>query len=150
MMGTNLFFWIVVFLWTTALITQAVLGWRAIRSHDLERHRHRMTRAAWMVIVFLVAYLIKLGILGGEAVETWPLRDRWVLYVHETFVLIMVVAGAWALVLARGFDVSLDLGGAATKSCLRHRWAGRVAIVCGILGLLTAAMVLGGMMHRGA
>ena len=65
------------------------------------------------------------------------------LYVHETFILLMLLAGGRARWLAR----SLPESGEPLRGS--HRLAGRLAIIFGILALLTALVVLANLTRHG-
>lgn len=135
--------------WSAALVNLAVVvgfalaGWRAIRRREVERHRRWMSLAIVLVVAFVVAYAGKVLVLGKEPLETWSRRDVLVLRIHESFVAVMVVAGAIARILARRYR---EPGFRRD----RHRWCGRTAIVAGVFAFVTAAMILAGMMQRAA
>lgn len=141
-MDAKLWFWVAALGWTSLFLTLAMLGRRAILQGDVERHRRLMHRVMALVAIFLVSYVLKVVFLGKEDLTLWSTLDLWVLYTHESFVLLMVVAGLTARFQARFYpDWAAD-------PRRRHRWAGRVAIVAGLCGLATAVLVVIGMVRR--
>lgn len=50
-----------------ASATLVVLGWRAIRAGDRERHRRRMVAAVAVSAAFLVSYLTRVALTGTHA-----------------------------------------------------------------------------------
>lgn len=143
-------FWALTFVWTTVLIALAFRGFVQIRRGDVAAHRRSMDRAILMVGIFVLAYVVKVIVLGKEGIQLWAPRERTILYVHETMVAIMLLAGGRARWLAR----RVGKGGAEARFHTRkhgkgHRLAGRVALVAGALALFTAGLVLLGMLARG-
>jgi len=131
-----------------------VRGIRAIRANRVERHRRSMAWASFFVVAFLVAYLCKRIVLGGEDLGAWTLAARLNLYVHEAFVVTMLLAGATAFVLGRQLASTRRVTQSAgdppppPQTLARHRLAGRVALACALLGFVTACGILGGMLAR--
>lgn len=154
-MNPKLLFWCWALVNMALVLGLGVRGWRAIRANRVEDHRRAMTWAGVWIAAFLVAYLVKVALLGGEAVDMWPGGARANLYVHEAFVASMLVTGGFALVLgrriARTRRVTHEANDAAAEPELlsRHRLAGRVALVCAAFGFATACGILGGMLARG-
>jgi uncharacterized membrane protein YozB (DUF420 family) len=146
--------------WSLALANMAVVvgfaaaGVRAVRRGELTRHRRCMTTAAWLVGVFLASYLAKRFWAGSEDLAIWSSAARVNLYVHESFVTTMLIAGATTLVLGRRLARTRSVTGrsedpAPTAAQLRrHRRFGWVAITAAALGLLTACAILAGMFGR--
>lgn len=154
-MDPKLLYWTVAFGNLTVALACALAGWRKIRQGELATHRVLMKASAVLVIAFLVSYLFKLMLLGREELGEWNPASVVVLRVHETFMLIMVLAGSTALILSRRVarDRRPGLDGVAVASDLArvrrlHRWAGRTALGAAILGLATAIPVLSGMYAR--
>jgi uncharacterized membrane protein YozB (DUF420 family) len=141
-MDEKLLFWAFSLFWMTLLVVIAFRGRRAVLRGDFERHRRLMHWAALFVAVFLVSYIAKVLFLGKEDLALWSPGDRLMLYIHETFVLIMVIVGGLARFLARLFP------GWGPGDHRRHQWAGRIAIGAGFFGLLTAALVFVRMIQR--
>jgi len=113
-----------------------------------------MTAAAWLVAAFLVSYLAKRFWAGTEDLAVWTLASRINLYVHESFVTTMLLAGATALLLGRRIARTRRVTGRAedpaptAAQLRRHRRFGWVAITAAALGLLTACGILAGMFGR--
>lgn len=144
-MDPKALFWTVALFFMAALVGLAFDGWRAIRAGDFERHRRRMRVATWMVLTFVGAYAAKVLLLGKEGLDAWTDSQILILRIHETFVALMLLGGGAARWLGRrlgdGFAADAGIRG-------RHRLAGRVGLVGGVLALVTAGMVLYGMFQR--
>jgi len=111
-----------------------------------------MKIAASLVGLFVVAYLVKVSLLGREDRSLWSAAELWTLYVHELCIVAMLVAGSAAALHARRFgevyDGSIPVPEARERDRRIHRIAGRVAVAASVLALLTAARVLVGMYSR--
>ena len=146
--------------WSWALLNMGLVvalggrGWVAIRANRVAEHRRSMLTACALVGIFLLAYLAKRALLGGEDRATWTAGARLNLYVHETFIAGMLIAGGSALALGRRLERTRRATGApgdpeAPEALRRrHRNAGRIALVCVALGFATACGILGGMLAR--
>lgn len=153
-MDPKLLFWC----WSLAnmalVVGLGVRGWRAIRANRIQEHRRAMRAAGGFVVAFLVAYLLKRAFLGSEDLSVWSAAARGNLYVHETFVTTMLLAGVAAFALgrrlARTRRVTQDADDppAPRELTARHRLAGRIALACAALGFATACGILGGMLAR--
>ena len=154
-MDPKLIFWTAALVNFSLVVACAAAGWWSIRQRHLKRHKRLMHTAAALVGLFLAGYVLKVIFLGKENLELWSRADVWWLRIHETIVLIMLVAGVTARVLARRFRHGgrLDPWRSAAgleRARARHRWAGRTAVVASLLACLTAAIVLAGMYARAA
>ena len=153
-MDPKLLYWTLALANMAAVVGFAALGVRAVRRGELARHRRCMTTAAWLVAAFLVSYLAKRFWAGSENLALWSPAARVNLYVHESFVATMLIAGAAALLLGRRIARTRRFSGRAedpapTPAQLRrHRRFGWVAVVASTLGLLTAYGILAGMFER--
>jgi uncharacterized membrane protein YozB (DUF420 family) len=148
--------------WSLALANMAAVlalagrGVRAIRRNDVARHRRAMTAAAGLVVLFLVSYVVKSLVLGREDLAVWSAAARTNLWVHESFVTGMLLAGATAFVLGRRLARTRRVSGRpedplpGPARLARHRRFGWAALVCAVFGLLTACGVLAGMFARAA
>lgn len=146
--------------WCGALLNMAAMfgfvanGVRQIRRGRVEAHRRSMVTATALVALFLGAYVVKSGFLGREDFSLWSVAAIWNLRIHESCVLVMLLAGGVALQRAwrmRGTRrVTRDPADAPTpEAALRwHRRAGWTVVVSAALGLLTACFVLAGMYLR--
>ena len=147
--------------WTAALLNMVVIvalglrGVRQVRRGDPLAHRRSMLTACALVVLFLLAYLVKRPLLGAEDLSQWSRGAVVNLWVHESFVAIMLVAGAVALVLGRRIATTRRVTGHETDSpappeiLRRHRRVGWTALVAAGFGLLTACGILLGMLLRG-
>lgn len=139
-----------------ALTTIAIAGVRQAKRGEYARHRRSMLVAAGLVAGFLVSYVLKLALLGREAVSTWSARDVWTLRLHETCVLAMLLGGVLAfrhgraLQRSRRFTRDPADPQPAASDVSRHRLAGRVALAGALLGLFSAVFVWLGMWSRSA
>ncbi len=153
-MDPKLLYWSLALANMLAVVGFAAAGVRAVRRGELARHRRCMTTAAWLVAAFLLSYLVKRFWAGSEDLAVWSSAARGNLYVHESFVATMLVAGATALVLGRRIARTRRFTGRAedpapTAAQLRtHRRFGWVAVTASALGLLTAYGILAGMFER--
>jgi len=150
-----------VLFWAGALVDLTIIGGlvahgiRLARKGQVEKHRRRMLAAAALVGVFLVAYLVKLSLLGREDLSTWSSPHLGLLRFHESCVFVMLAAGAAAglrVYRIRGTRrVSLRPGDPETpEPALRsHRRAGWLAAGGAALGLISAYGILIGMIERG-
>ena len=153
-MDAKLLFWC----WALAnmglVVVLVARGVRAIRANRVEAHRRAMLWAGLCVVAFLVAYLAKVALLGGEDRSLWSPAARVNLYVHESFVAAMLLAGIAALVLGRRLAktrrVTQQPGdpSADAQTLARHRLAGRIAAIGALFGFLTAIGILAGMIAR--
>jgi uncharacterized membrane protein YozB (DUF420 family) len=151
-MHAKLAFWTWALVNLGAVVAFAASGVRAIRRGDVAVHRRRMLASGLLVVLFLVAYLVKVGVLGKEDRSLWSAQDRLVLYVHETCVAAMLLGGAYAVWRASRFRARLgeppELPAEPLPGSLPHRRAGWIALVGAALALVTAAGVLAGMFAR--
>jgi uncharacterized membrane protein YozB (DUF420 family) len=138
----KLAFWTGAFANMAAIVVLAGVGVARARRREIPGHRRLMRAAAGLVGLFLVAYVLKVAVLGREALELWAPHYVWALRLHETCVLGMVLGGGRALWLG-------EPGGFREPGRARsHRRAGRVAAISAVLGLASAAYVLLGMYLR--
>jgi uncharacterized membrane protein YozB (DUF420 family) len=153
-MDAGLLFWSAALANMSVLVSLALMGvWQA-RLGRVERHRRLMLIAAGLVGLFVLSYLAKLALLGGEDLASWSPIDGAVLRVHETCVLVMLLGGivagrrAWRMRKTRKVTRRPE-DPPPPPSVLRwHRRAGWSAVVGALLGLLTAILVLAGMFRR--
>jgi hypothetical protein len=101
-----------------------------------------MLSAAGLVLLFLVAYGLKVASLGREQLELWAPHYVWALRFHELCILGMVIGGGRALWLGE------RTGFRDAARARAHRRAGRTAAVSAVLGVLSAGYVLVGMYQR--
>ncbi len=142
--------------WTWAWANMALVvgvglwGVRQIRRGAIAAHKRRMLTAGALVILFLVSFVLKLLLLGPEALEVWAPSFVYVLRLHEACVFTMLVAGTRAVYLAYKLRLANTDGSASDDPRRRrsHRRAGWTAVIAGALGLLTSAYVLLGMYQR--
>jgi uncharacterized membrane protein YozB (DUF420 family) len=136
------------------IVFLAVRGVRAIRAGDVARHRRAMTLAGLLVVGFLVSYGVKVAVLGGEDLSVWSFGAKLNLWVHEGFVVTMLLAGGAALVIGRRIARTRRVTGRAEDPApgvdvlRRHRRLGWLAVACSGLGLVTACGILAGMFGR--
>ena len=153
-MDPKLAFWTLAFANFGVITWCAALGVRRIRRKDVAGQRRMMGTAAALVLLFLVAYVGKVFVLGKEDRSTWTQLDHAVLYVHESCVMLMLIAGLYA-----GYRAWRFRGHLGPKLVLppesdplfgrtQHRRAGWTAIAGCVLALVTAAGVPAGMFSR--
>jgi uncharacterized membrane protein YozB (DUF420 family) len=146
--------------WTGALLNMLVMmafvfaGVRQVRRGDVARHRVSMAIASAQVAGFVLSYVGKVAWLGREDFSLWSTTSVWTLRVHETCVLVMILAGAFAG--AQAFrmrklrNVTRNANDPlAPKAIPRwHRRGGWVAVYAAALGAFTAIFVWAGMVGR--
>ena len=153
-MDGKLVFWTAAFLNMAAIVVLAGLGVRARRLGAIARHRRAMLTAAGLVALFLLAYALKLPLLGREDTASWSTADLWLLRVHELCVAVMLLAGALAASRARRLSRTRNATRrpedplAAPRTVRWHRGPGWTAVAAAVLGFLTAGLVLLGMYER--
>jgi hypothetical protein len=155
-MESGLLFWTAALANLAVICLCAIVGVRCVRRGEIARHLRAMKIASWLVVAFLVSYVVKLGWLGREDRAAWSSADLGLLRAHETFVLVMLVAGATAwlqagklagsrLVTRSPKDPDADPG------ALRfHKRAGWIAVLSAIAAFALAIGVLVGMYQRAA
>jgi len=146
--------------WAGALLNMAVMfglmcnGVRQIRRGNVTAHKRSMVGATSLVGLFLVAYLFKATLLGREDFSLWSTASIWNLRFHETCVLLMLMAGGFALVRSRRLRETRNVTKqredpmAPEEHVRSHTRAGWAAVGSAALGLLTAVFVLVGMFGR--
>jgi uncharacterized membrane protein YozB (DUF420 family) len=146
--------------WAGALINFGVItllvanGVRLARRGEVARHERSMTIAAALVVGFLVSYAFKLVLLGREHMSIWSAFDVNVLRFHEFCVATMLVAGgvafsrAWRMRATRRVTQRPDDPETPQRTLSWHRGAGWTAAVGALLGMLSAFVVLSGMISR--
>ena len=152
-MDAKLLFWCIALANLALIVAFALTGVQAVRRGDVRTHRRNMLTAASLVALFLVSYLVKVAVLGREDRSLWTPLDRGVLYVHETFVVLMLGGGgfaalrAWRFRARLGPTLALPRDGALPGAQTPRR-AGWVAVVGAALAFVTAGGVLAGMFAR--
>ncbi len=146
--------------WSGALANMGVivglvaLGIRQVRRGEIAAHRRSMLTSAGLVAFFLVSYLFKRTLIGGEDLDTWSRIALTNLYIHETLVVAMLLAGGVAFVRGRALSKTRRVSGrdedppASAEALLGHRRAGWAAVIAAVFGFLTACGILFGMLVR--
>lgn len=153
-MDPRLVYWTFALIDLAAVVGFAVAGVAALRRGDVPRHHRRMLMAASLVGLFLLSYLVKLGLIGREDLASWDAGSIWMLRIHELCVFTMLAAGAIAgtraLSLRRTRNATRDpRDPPATPGLVRwHRGAGKTAVCAAALALGFAGLVLAGMYRR--
>jgi uncharacterized membrane protein YozB (DUF420 family) len=153
-MDAHLLFWSLALANMALLVAVSARGVQLARRGRYAAHRRAMRTAAALVVLFLVAYAGKRSMLGAEDLTAWSGPHRVNLWVHESFVAAMLLAGGVALLFARRLGRSRLLTGRpedplpGPDARRRHRRAGWAALVAAGAGLLTAAGILAGMIAR--
>jgi uncharacterized membrane protein len=155
-MDPKLLFWAAALVDLGALCAVALFGVRCARRGEIARHRRAMKIASLLVLGFLVAYGLKIQLLGREDMAVWSTLDVWVLRIHELFVLQMLGGGTIAWLQARKLVgsrlVTHDPADPIPdpRTCRIHRIAGRTAVVGATLAFVGAIAVFAGMVGRTA
>ena len=105
-----------------------------------------------LIVLFVVAYAIKVALIGREALDLWSRDSLLWLRIHETFVLVFLLAGAYAFHLSRKFGQIALLRGVDSVPNPAARWrharAGRIYLLSFGAALATAAVTYSGIVHR--
>jgi len=153
-MDAKVVYWTGAWLNFSVLFVFAALAMRRVKAGDAVSHRRYMIASAWLVLLFLASYGVKLALLGREDMSVWSARDVNVLRFHETCVLIMCLGGAISLWLGRrlrstrSFTREREDPVAGSRLVRTHRIAGRAAVIGAFLGWVSAFFVLVGMFQR--
>ncbi len=153
-MDAKIVFWTLAFVDISIVLGFAIAGVRQIRRGDVARHRRSMITAGLLVVVFLASYLLKVAFLGPEDMDLWSARSQIVLYVHETGIALMLLAGAvagsqaWRMRGTRVVTRELGDPPAALSARRWHRRAGWAALAGASLAAAMAVGVLAGMYGR--
>ncbi len=115
-------------------------GWLARRG-DLVEHARAIRISLRLIGFFLVTYVLKALVLGRESLDTWPRSAVVTLRVHESIVLVMLLAGIAAWGLARRLDPGKGRWQPGRRAAL-HRLCGRTALAAAVGTLLSASLVL--------
>lgn len=151
-MTYNLYFWLYAYLLTMIAIGFALNGYKHIRRGNIAAHRKAMNRAIGLILFFVLSYIFKVILLGREDKSDWSNFYRLVLYVHESFIFLMLVSGTYARVLASRFKHSLTaevISPIDRERRRRHARLGKIAIFSTCCALITAVAILYGMFQRG-
>lgn len=140
-MNPALAFWTGSFFLFASMLTTALFAWRHIRAGRVDLHRRFIRITLVLLALFLLSYVTKVLLLGKEHLALWSPASIFVLRLHETLILIMLLAGGGARSLAR--RARREAGGTPW-----HRWLGRTAMLSGVAAFLTASLVLLGMYGR--
>ncbi|MEE3329701.1 MAG: DUF420 domain-containing protein [Myxococcota bacterium] len=153
-MDAKLGFWCLALLNMSVLVTFIARGVMQIRRGEVAAHKRSMITATSLVGLFLVSYLLKASLLGKEDLSVWSEFHVWNLRIHESFVLMMLLAGGFAIWRASKMAGMRNVtknreDPLAPETLVRlHTRAGWTAVVSAALGLATAAVVLAGMLGR--
>ena len=153
-MDPNLLFWSGALANLGVIVFCTFTGVQRIRAKDVVGHRRRMITAMALIAGFLVAYLLKVGMMGREDKSAWTTLDFVILYVHEVCVVAMLAGSAVALYRAAKFraglgpNLKLPPDENPLEGIERHKRAGKVAVWGSLLGFVTAMGVLAGMFAR--
>jgi len=146
--------------WTVALINfggvcaLALVGVKRIRAKDVRGHRRMMLASSALVFGFIASYVLKLVFLGPENLQVWDSFSLVSLRVHESWIALMILSGAYAGYRAWAFRHSLPTTGlledrlSPIASRRHHRVAGRIALVGSLCAFATASLILYGMYAR--
>lgn len=148
---TNLMFWVYAYILTLSAIIFAIRGWRSVKNKDYATHQSMMGVAINLILFFVVSYVVKVLVLGREDRTNWSNFYLYTLYIHETFIALMLVTGAWARRLAYLFKASIgadQLSEVQQAQRKRHAQLGKACILSALCGLFTATIILVGMASR--
>lgn len=153
-LNANIVFWTGALINMMAVVALMVFAVRSVRAGEVARHKRAMLTAMGLIGGFLVAYPIKVVVLGREDLSVWSDLSVRTLYFHETCVATMLLAGGFALSRAwRLRNTRVVTRSSADPIALEttlnwHRRAGWTGVAAATLGFLSAAAVLAGMYAR--
>lgn len=135
-MTSRALFWTFAFINMAGAFCTALLGIYYVRKKEIQKHRRMMKASAVSIVFFVVAYAVKVFVLGREDLSPWSTSSVVILRIHESLVLTFLLAGFYA------FRVSRSISGAnsTAEAIARHRKIGRIAITAFALALFTAAL----------
>ena len=81
-MEPKLIFWTVALVDLAAVAALAASGVRQRRRGDVKRHARNMIAAVSLVLLFLVAYVAEVWLLGKEDRGVWSPLQHWVLWLY--------------------------------------------------------------------
>ena len=90
-------FWTGAFANMSLVVVLMVVAVRSVRTGNVTRHKRAMLGAMALIVGFLLAYPMKLAILGREDLTVWSTAAVRTLYFHEACVMTMLAAGIFAL-----------------------------------------------------
>lgn len=147
-MSAKLVFWTASFINLSAVVLLVLRGRVEARRGRIAAHRRSMHLAAALVGLFVVAYVAKVLFLGKEDLAVWSRGLRTILYVHESFIAVMLLTGIAARLLAARALLARTAPVASTvpaSPLAWHRWLGRTALLAALAALVTGGMLLVGM-----
>jgi uncharacterized membrane protein YozB (DUF420 family) len=143
--------------WTGALVNMwlivaiACSGIAKVRSGDEGCHQRRMLSAGSLVVLFVLAYGLKLLFLGREDLDQWQEWAVILLRIHEVFVFGMIVGGTRAASLmckVRKLEAQTPEDGAIQVLRVTHGKTGKFTFVSCLGAAITASGVLLSMFLR--
>jgi len=142
MMNANLTYWLFALVLLLSTVIIAIRGVQLVAQGKMEAHIKHMVLACNLLIFFVLSYVAKVFVLGREIKVAWSSLELAVLYTHESFILVMLVTGTWARILAKGFGTRLDAPTAADLVArTKHARLGKVALVSAACALITGLFV---------
>lgn len=146
-MNANLLYWLFAYVLTLSAFLIGLKGVGYIRRGDWQGHQKRMVAACNLILFFVASYVVKVLVLGREDKSDWGTYYLVVLYIHESFILLMLITGVAARLKAR--KMGLKQPGGLDKSIGKsHGRMGKLCLLfCGC-GILTATIVVFGMLQR--
>jgi uncharacterized membrane protein YozB (DUF420 family) len=153
-LDANVVFWTGAFANMLVIVVLMAVAVSSVRTGDVTRHKRAMVTAMGLVVAFLIAYPVKVAMLGRENLSSWSDAAVRTLHFHETCVALMLLAGAlalgraWKLRKTRLVTRHPDDPATPAGTLKWHRRAGWVAVAAGVLGFLSAGFVLSGMYSR--
>ena len=151
-MNANLMFWFYAYALTTTAMALALVAVSKIRKGEIQAHQKLMNTAITLILFFVLSYLVKMLALGREDKSAWHGFYLITLYIHESFIFLMLFFGGWARYLAAKFKPSLTQDQPSPLDLRRrakHRKIGTLCLSVTGCALVTAAVLLYGMVQRG-
>lgn len=146
MITPNLLFWGYAYALTLVALAIALQAVGLARKGHLAAHGKRMDIAILLILIFVASYVLKVIFLGREEKQNWETFHFVVLYIHESFIALMLIGGTVARVLASKFKQSVYGNQTPTALDLKrrgtHRFFGKLCLVSTGMALVTASFIL--------
>ncbi len=144
-MDSHLIFWLYAYGLMLIVLVIAGRGIGRAKAGDYQGHMRAMILACNILLFFVLSYVVKILALGREDKSAWSALQLALLYTHEFLILVMLVSGTYARILAAKFKQSLfSQKPSAADMAVRavHRRWGKVAFAAACAAFITATGVI--------
>lgn len=144
-MDAHLIFWLYAYGLMLVVLIIAGLGIQKAKAGDYQKHLRAMIAACNILLFFVFSYVVKVFVLGREDKSAWSALQLTILYTHEFLILVMLVSGVYARILAAKFKHSLFTDKPSAEDLVHraaHRRWGKLAFRAACAAFLTATGVI--------